>query len=72
MEHIKQIPGVRYRELLRLTGFVNGVLTYHLAALEKANVINVDRKLRVTRYYPVTISDSETAILKIKNFVMNI
>ncbi|MDQ4066167.1 MAG: hypothetical protein M3114_01110, partial [Thermoproteota archaeon] len=72
LKHIKQIPGVRYRELLRLTGFVNGVLTYHLAALEKANVIKVDRILRVTRYYPVTISDSETAILKIKNLVMNI
>jgi predicted transcriptional regulator len=64
LNHIEQTPGVRYRELLRLTGFVNGVLTYHLAALEKADVIKVDRKSRATRYYPVSISDSETAILK--------
>jgi predicted transcriptional regulator len=34
LNHIEQAPGIRYRELLRLTGFVNGVLTYHLAALE--------------------------------------
>jgi predicted transcriptional regulator len=64
LKHIEQTPGIRYRELLRLTGFVNGVLTYHLAALEKAKVIKVNRKSRTTRYYPVTISDSETAILK--------
>ena len=42
LKHIEQTPGVRYRELLRLTGFVNGVLSYHLAALEKADVIKVD------------------------------
>lgn len=64
LNHIEQTPGIRYRELLRLTGFVNGVLTYHLSALEKAKVIKVDRKSRATRYYPATISDSETAILK--------
>jgi predicted transcriptional regulator len=31
---IKQ-PGIRYRELLRLSGLSNGVLTYHIANLEK-------------------------------------
>jgi predicted transcriptional regulator len=35
MKHIEQTPGIRYRELLRLTGFVNGVLSYHLTALEE-------------------------------------
>jgi DNA-binding transcriptional ArsR family regulator len=64
LNHIEQTPGIRYRELLRLTGFVNGVLTYHLAALEKANIIKVDRQSRMTRYYPISISDSESAILK--------
>jgi DNA-binding transcriptional ArsR family regulator len=64
LNHIEQKPGIRYRELLRLTGFVNGVLTYHLAALEKANMIKVDRQSRVTRYYPVSIPDSESSILK--------
>ena len=64
LNHIEQTPGIRYRELLRLTGFINGVLTYHLAALEKANMIKVYRQSRVTRYYPVNISDSESSILK--------
>ncbi|HEY6757516.1 MAG TPA: winged helix-turn-helix transcriptional regulator [Nitrososphaera sp.] len=64
MRHIEQTPGIRYRELLRLTGLINGVLTHHLAALEKANVIKVYRESRLTRYYPVSISDKESAILK--------
>jgi predicted transcriptional regulator len=64
LKQIEQTPGIRYRELLRLTGLVNGVLTYHLAALEKANVIKVDRELRITRYYPVNVSEKESAILK--------
>ena len=64
LKHIEQTPGIRYRELLRLTGFVNGVLTYHLAALDKANLIKVDRQSRVTRYYPANISDNHSSILK--------
>ncbi len=64
VNQIGQTPGIRYRELLRLTGLVNGVLTYHLAALEKANVIRVDRGPRITRYYPVNVSEKESAILK--------
>jgi DNA-binding transcriptional ArsR family regulator len=64
MNHIEKTPGIRYRELLRLTGLANGVLTYHLSALEKANVIKVDRESRITRYYPLGVSDKESAILK--------
>jgi predicted transcriptional regulator len=64
VKHIEQTPGIRYRELLRLTGLVNGVLTHHLAVLEKANVIKVYRESRVTRYSPVGVSDKESAILK--------
>ena len=64
MTQIEQTPGIRYRELLRLTGLVNGVLTYHLAALERADVIKVNRESRITRYYPVSVSDQESAILK--------
>ena len=64
MKHIEQTPGIRYRELLRLTGLVNGVLSYHLSALERANVMKVNRESRITRYYPVNISDKESSILK--------
>lgn len=64
LKHIENMPGIRYRELLRLTGLVNGVLTYHLSALERANVIKVDRESRITRYYSLGVSDKESAILK--------
>ena len=61
---VEENPGIRYRELLRLTGWVNGVLTYHLAALERESVIKVDRQSRMTRYFPLSIPDNESSILK--------
>jgi DNA-binding transcriptional ArsR family regulator len=64
LRHIEENPGIRYRELLRMTGLANGVLTHHLAALEKIHVIRVDRQSRMTRYYPVSVSEDESAILK--------
>ena len=64
LELIEENPGIRYRELLRMTGIANGVLTYHLAALDKAGAVKVDRQTRMTRYYPVNIPESESAVLK--------
>ncbi|HEV8405817.1 MAG TPA: winged helix-turn-helix transcriptional regulator [Nitrososphaera sp.] len=64
LRYIEENPGIRYRELLRMTGLVNGVLTYHLSALEKTDVVKVERQSRMTRYYPVSVSDSESEILK--------
>jgi predicted transcriptional regulator len=61
--HISREPGIRYRELLRLTGLANGVLTYHLAALEKSSMIRVDRQSGATRYYPLNVSDGESRVL---------
>jgi len=62
--HVEENPGIRYRELLRMTGLANGVLTYHLAALERAGAVKVERQARMTRYYPINIPDSESSILK--------
>lgn len=64
LRYIEENPGIRYRELLRKTGLVNGVLTYHLAALETTDVVKVERQSRMTRYYPVSVSDSESGILR--------
>ena len=64
LRSIEENPGIRYRELLRMTGLANGVLTYHLAAFEKTDVVKVDRQARITRYYPASVSDNESAILK--------
>lgn len=60
---IQREPGIRYRELLRASGFVNGVLTYHLSALEKAGAVKVERQSRMTRYYPLNVPESESQVL---------
>jgi predicted transcriptional regulator len=64
LQLIDKNPGVRYRELLRMTGLVNGVLTYHLSALEKSARIRVDRESRMTRYYSLSVSDKESDVIK--------
>jgi predicted transcriptional regulator len=63
LAHIAKEPGIRYRELLRLTGFANGVLTYHLSALEKSSMIRVDRQSGATRYYPLNVPEGESHVL---------
>jgi DNA-binding transcriptional ArsR family regulator len=44
MDNIANLPGIRYRELLKLSGFSNGVLFYHLTGLEEAGLVRVERK----------------------------
>lgn len=69
---INSMPGIRYRELLRLTGLCNGVLAHHLSALEKSSRIRVDRQRenRTTRYYSTNITSQESDILRqLKNKV---
>jgi predicted transcriptional regulator len=64
LRHISEKPGVRYRELLRLTGLCNGSLTYNLLALENLNQIRVDRsKMKMTRYYLFDIPKDDTSII---------
>ncbi|MGB9169440.1 MAG: winged helix-turn-helix transcriptional regulator [Nitrososphaeraceae archaeon] len=63
---IIKFPGVRYRELMRLTGLSNGVLTYHLNKLDHSGKVKIDRiNNRVTRYYSSDISDEESKILAV-------
>lgn len=64
LKYIDEIPGIRYRELLRLTGVSNGVLTYHLESLERSTVIKVDRRSRMTRYYPTSIPAEEFSVIR--------
>ena len=64
LQEIFQNPGIRYRELMRLTGLANGVLAYHLSSLERGELVRVERRSRITRYYPLSISDDELAVLK--------
>ena len=66
LKHINNSPGIRYRELLRATGFANGVLTYHLKILEKSRRIKVNRyrTRKSTRYYPLNTTAQEARIME--------
>jgi predicted transcriptional regulator len=64
LKHIEEYPGLRYRQLLRLTKIVNGVLSYHLKRLERSDQIRVNRsKSKETRYYPINTSNEEFDII---------
>jgi predicted transcriptional regulator len=65
IRYINRQPGIRYRELLRLSGLSNGVLTYHITNLEKSRYIIADRNFnnKITRYYSNNIPIEETAII---------
>ncbi len=64
LKQIERNPGIRYRELLRLTSLTNGGLQYHLKILERSHKVKVDRHDgRRTRYYPLHIPTSESHIL---------
>jgi predicted transcriptional regulator len=72
LAHIINAPGIRYRELLRLSGLSNGVLAYHLGALEKSYQIRVDRQRdsRTTRYYSINIPNQDSELLgQVRNYV---
>src|SRR5919197_533241 len=65
ISYINGQPGIRYRELLRLSGLSNGVLTYHITNLEKSRQIIANRNInnKITRYYPNNIPIAETDII---------
>jgi predicted transcriptional regulator len=58
-------PGIRYRELLRITSLNNGTLSHHLSTLEKCSTIKIIRlqNSNITRYYPASTSNEEAIIL---------
>jgi predicted transcriptional regulator len=61
---IEKNPGIKFREIMRDTGMKNGVLSYHIAKLEKDGSIQVQRGARQTRFYPLHISEVESKIIK--------
>ena len=61
-------PGIRYRELLRLINSSNGVLSYHINRLEKMDLVIVERRTRMTRFFPRNISNE---IMGVMGFLRN-
>ena len=64
LTHIKRQPGIRYRQLLRISGLANGALSFHLKKLKKSKIIKA-KKLgyNTTRYYPIAVKTTESDIL---------
>lgn len=61
---IVQNPGIRYRELLRLTDLSDGVLAYHLKRIEKSRcIIGIRQNKKTTRYYSHVIPVGEVSII---------
>jgi predicted transcriptional regulator len=64
LAHVGKTPGIRYRELLRLTDLTNGTLEYHLKILERTHKVTVCRREgRRARYYPIDIPADESLII---------
>ena len=62
---INSFPGIRYRDILRLTKLNNGTLSHHLSTLEKRSIIKIGRteNSNITRYYPASTPPDETLVL---------
>ena len=64
VKYVNEIPGIRYRELLRMTGLSNGVLSYHLRCLDNSGRIRVNQvNNRVTRYFSYDVSTHESYVI---------
>ena len=64
VKYVNEIPGIRYRELLRMTGVSNGVLSYHLRLLDNSGRIRINRvNNRVTRYFSYDVSTHESYVI---------
>jgi predicted transcriptional regulator len=61
---IDENPGIRYRELLRLINSSNGVLSYHINRLEKMDLVIVERRARMTRFFPRNISNEIMGVMR--------
>ena len=64
VEIIEKNPGIKFREIMRATGFKNGVLSHYLGKLEKMGTVQVMRGPRQTRFYPLEISEIESKVIK--------
>lgn len=60
---ICRIPGIRYREIGKVTGMSNGILSHHLKNLEGRGCTRVLRRIGVTRFYPRNTSEKELVII---------
>jgi predicted transcriptional regulator len=60
---VERNPGIKFREIMRETGFKNGVVSYHVKKLEENGSVKIDRKSGETRFYPLCISEEESNLI---------
>ena len=61
---IKKYPGLRFFELKKQTGLVNGVLQHHLQMHKKLKNIKLEYDNNTPRYYSTEIDDTTSILLK--------
>jgi predicted transcriptional regulator len=55
--YVKEHPGIRYRELVRLTGLSHRKMSFHLGELKKSKLVKAKRLgYNMTRYYPIAVN----------------
>jgi predicted transcriptional regulator len=64
LELVNKNPGISYSEIMRETGFKNGVLSHHLSKIEESGKVLIQRSPRVARVYPCGIEDQEAQLIK--------
>ena len=64
IDSIKKYPGLRFFELKKQTGLVNGVLQHHIQMHVKSKNIKLEYDNTTPRYYPVEIDDPTSILLK--------
>ena len=64
LEIIHENPGLNFCDIMRITGFKNGVLSYHIKKLENKNKVTVIRKTGNTRFFPISITEQESILLE--------
>jgi len=63
-EIIENNPGIHFREIMRISGMINGTLSHYLGKLEKNGIIKVERGSRQTRFYPPKFTEEESKTAK--------
>jgi predicted transcriptional regulator len=61
---VKQIPGIHFRELLRVSGLANATLQRRLESLEKLGKLSTHRSGSFTRYYGRDVSKTDMHLLQ--------
>lgn len=64
LELVNENPGLNFRDIMRITGLKNGVISYHMKKLERKNKLTVKRKTGNTRFFPLNIDENESVLLE--------